>query len=417
MSSAVLHSVQQETAEKEKSLLVQTYDRLPVLFERGEGVYLYDSEGKRYLDFLSGIGVNALGHAHPEIRRAIEEQAGKLLHTSNLFYHHYQSRVAEKLIAMSGLDRAFFCNSGTEAWETALKLARAYGKHIAPKGSKPKAKFLVMDNSFHGRTYGALSTTGQKKYRDPYTPLLPGVTFVKFNKVEDLKKKFNDSVVAIGLETVQGEGGVVPVSPEFLAAARELTSNSGALLILDEIQCGCGRTGRYFAYQNYGVTPDIVTVAKPLAGGLPLGGILTTNKVAEAFHPGMHGTTFGGGPLACATADKFLEILARPGMLEHIVELGSYFRDRLSGLKKKHKIIKEVRGLGLMNAANLKSADVAKTVMKKMLEHGVIINRTHDTVLRFLPPYIIEREHVDEVISTLDEVLQANNSPVRREQP
>ncbi len=418
MSSAVLHSVQQETAEKEKSLLVQTYDRLPVLLERGEGVYLYDSEGKRYLDFLSGIGVNALGHVHPEIRQVIEEQAGKLLHTSNLFYHHYQSRVAEKLTAMSGLDRAFFCNSGTEAWETALKLARAYGKHIAPKGAKPKTKFLVMENSFHGRTYGALSTTGQKKYRDPYTPLLPGVTFVKFNKVEDLKKKFNDSVVAIGLETVQGEGGIVPVSREFLAAARELTANSGALLILDEIQCGCGRTGKYFAYQNYDVTPDIVTVAKPLAGGLPLGAILTTHKVAEAFHPGMHGTTFGGGPLACATADKFLEILSRPGTLEHIAELGEYFRERLGGLKKKYKIIREVRGMGLMNAANLKSADVAKAVMKQMLERGVIINRTHDTVLRFLPPYIIEREHIDEMISALDEVLRANSgkaAPVGRE--
>jgi acetylornithine aminotransferase/acetylornithine/N-succinyldiaminopimelate aminotransferase len=413
-----LHSVQQETAEKEKSLLVQTYDRFPVLLERGEGVYLYDSEGKRYLDFLSGIGVNALGHVHPEIRQVIEEQAGKLLHTSNLFYHHYQSRVAEKLTAMSGLDRAFFCNSGTEAWETALKLARAYGKHIAPKGAKPKTKFLVMENSFHGRTYGALSTTGQKKYRDPYTPLLPGVTFVKFDKVEDLKKKFNDSVVAIGLETVQGEGGIVPVSREFLAAARELTANSGALLILDEIQCGCGRTGKYFAYQNYDVTPDIVTVAKPLAGGLPLGAILTTNKVAEAFHPGMHGTTFGGGPLACATADKFLEILSRPGTLEHIAELGEYFRERLGWLKKKHKIIREVRGMGLMNAANLKSADVAKVVMKQMLERGVIINRTHDTVLRFLPPYIIEREHIDEMISALDEVLRANSgkaAPVGRE--
>ncbi len=419
MSLAVLHSLQQETAEKEKSFLVQTYDRFPVLLERGEGVYLYDSDGKRYLDFLSGIGVNALGHAHPEIRKTIEEQAGRLLHTSNLFYHCYQSRVAEKLTAISGLDRAFFCNSGTEAWETALKLARAYGKQIAPKGSKPKTKFLVMDNSFHGRTYGALSTTGQKKYREPYTPLLPGVTFVKFNKVEDLKKKFNDSVVAIGLETIQGEGGIVPVSQEFLSAARELTSNSGALLILDEIQCGCGRTGHYFAYQNYGVTPDIVTVAKPLAGGLPLGGILTTNKVAEAFHPGMHGTTFGGGPLACATADRFLEILSRAGMLEHIAELGTYFRERLGEMKKKHKIIKEVRGLGLMVGANLKSVDVAKAVVKQMLERGVIINRTHDTVLRFLPPYIIEREHVDELISTLDEVLQANSgkaAPVRREQ-
>ena len=409
-------SLQQEIAERESSVLLPTYERFPVLFERGEGVYLYDAEGKRYLDFLSGIGVNALGHSHPEIRKTIVEQSGKLIHISNLFFHQYQASLAEKLTSISGLDRAFFCNSGTEAWEGALKLARAYAQHVAPAGTKPKTKFLVMENSFHGRTYGSLSTTGQKKYRAPFAPLVPGVTFVKFNNVADLKKKFNDSVCAIGLETVQGEGGVSPVSVEFLAAARELTSQSGALLILDEIQCGLGRTGKYFAYQNYGVTPDIVTVAKPLAAGLPLGAILATNQVASAFHPGMHGTTFGGGPLACATAETFLSILTSGGMLQHVAELGVYFQQKLSELKKKHKVIKEVRGLGLMVAAELKSADVAKAAVKQMLESGIIINRTHDKVLRFLPPYIIEREHIDEVITVLDEVLQANGpkaAPVR----
>jgi acetylornithine aminotransferase/acetylornithine/N-succinyldiaminopimelate aminotransferase len=419
VSTAALQSFQQEIAERETSVLLPTYERFPVLFERGEGVYLYDGDGKRYLDFLSGIGVNALGHAHPAIVKTIEEQAGKLVHISNLFFHQYQASLAEKLTKISGLDRAFFCNSGTEAWEGALKLARANGQHVAPKGTKPKTKFLVMENSFHGRTYGALSTTGQKKYRAPFAPLVPGVVFVKFNNVADLKKKFNDSVVAIGLETVQGEGGIQPVSPEFLATARELTSNSGALLILDEIQCGLGRTGKYFAYQHYGVTPDIVTVAKPLAAGLPLGAILTTNNVAAAFHPGMHGTTFGGGPLACAAAETFVSILTSGGMLEHVAELGTYFRDRLTELKLKHKVIKEVRGLGLMVAAELKSADVAKAVMKQMLERGIIINRTHDKVLRFLPPYIIEREHIDQVIAALDEVLQANSktaAPVRRKQ-
>jgi acetylornithine/N-succinyldiaminopimelate aminotransferase len=419
VSTAALQSLQQEIAEREASVLLPTYERFPVLFERGEGVYLYDGAGKRYVDFLSGIGVNALGHAHPAVVKTIEEQAGKLVHISNLFFHQYQASLAEKLTKISGLDRAFFCNSGTEAWEGALKLARAYGQHIAPKGTKPKTKFLVMENSFHGRTYGALSTTGQKKYRAPFAPLVPGVTFVKFNNVADLKKKFNDSVVAIGLETVQGEGGVQPVSAEFLAAARELTSNSGALLILDEIQCGLGRTGKYFAYQHYGVTPDIVTVAKPLAAGLPLGAILTTNGVAAAFHPGMHGTTFGGGPLACATAETFVSILTGSGMLRHVAELGAYFQEKLTELKSKHKVIKEIRGLGLMVAAELKSADVAKAVMKQMLERGIIINRTHDKVLRFLPPYIIEREHIDEVVAALDEVLQANSkttAPVRRKQ-
>jgi acetylornithine aminotransferase/acetylornithine/N-succinyldiaminopimelate aminotransferase len=418
VSTAALLSLQQEIAGRESSVLLPTYERFPVLFQRGEGVYLYDADGKRYLDFLSGIGVNALGHAHPAVVKTIAEQAGKLVHISNLFFHQYQASLAEKLTKISGLDRAFFCNSGTEAWEGALKLARAYGQHVAPKGSKPKTKFLVMENSFHGRTYGSLSTTGQKKYRAPFAPLVPGVTFVKFNNVADLKKKFNDAVVAIGFETVQGEGGVQPVSAEFLAAARELCSANGALLILDEIQCGLGRTGKYFAYQHYGVTPDIVTVAKPLAAGLPLGAILTSNKVAAAFHPGMHGTTFGGGPLACATAETFISILTNGGILERVAELGEYFQERLNELKSKNKVIKEVRGLGLMVAAELKSADVAKAVMKQMLERGIIINRTHDKVLRFLPPYIIEREHIDEVIAALDEVLQASKTatPVRRKQ-
>jgi acetylornithine/N-succinyldiaminopimelate aminotransferase len=414
VSTAALQPLQQEIAEREGSVLLPTYERFPVLFERGEGVHLYDGEGRRYLDFLSGIGVNALGYGHPAVVKTIEEQAGKLIHVSNLFFHRYQASLAEKLTKISGLDRAFFCNSGTEAWEGALKLARAYGQHMAPKGTKPKTKFLVMENSFHGRTYGSLSTTGQKKYRAPFAPLVPGVVFVKFNNVADLKKKFSNSVCAIGLETVQGEGGVQPVAPEFLATARELTSETGALLILDEIQCGLGRTGKYFAYQHYGVTPDVVTIAKPLAAGLPLGAILTTNNVAAAFHPGMHGTTFGGGPLACATAETFISMLTSGGMLQHIAELGHYFQEKLTELKSKHKVIKEVRGVGLMVAAELKSADVAKAAMKQMLDRGIIINRTHDKVLRFLPPYIIEREHIDEVVSALDEALQANSKRQRR---
>jgi len=409
-------SVLTSVKEKESALLIQTYERFSVLFERGEGVYLYDADGKGYLDFLSGIGVNALGHAHPEVVKTIAEQSAKLLHISNLFYHPYQAELAESLTRISGLDRAFFCNSGTEAWEGALKLARAYARHKNPRVKKPKSKFLVMENSFHGRTYGSLSTTGQKKYRAPFAPLLPGVTFVKFNNVADLKKKFDDTVCAIGLETVQGEGGIQPVSEEFLRTARELTAANDALLILDEIQCGLGRTGKYFAYQYFGIRPDVVTVAKPLAAGLPLGAILATNEVANAFHPGMHGTTFGGGPLACAVANTFIGQLTSDGMLGHVEELGSYFLARLVELKVKHKVIKEVRGLGLMLAAELKSADVAKSVMKAMLEKGIIINRTADKVLRFLPPYIIQREHVDEVITALDEILKANSAarPVRR---
>jgi acetylornithine aminotransferase/acetylornithine/N-succinyldiaminopimelate aminotransferase len=370
-------------------------------------VYLYDSDGRKYLDLLSGIGVNALGYGHPAIESALVAQARKLVHVSNLFFHDYQAQLAALLTDIAGLDRAFFCNSGTEAWEAAMKLARAYARLTAKKNCKPKTKFLVMENSFHGRTFGSLSTTGTKKYRAPFGPLVPGVTFVKFNNVADLKRKFDSSVCAIGLETVQGEGGIQPVSQQFIDAARALTKKSGALLIIDEIQSGLGRTGKYFAYQHYGVQPDIITVAKPLAAGLPLGAVLTTNAVAQAFHPGMHGTTFGGGPLACAVAVAFVNELKRDSMLANIAATGDYFQTQLANLQTKHACIKRVRGLGLMFAAELNSADLAKAIVKQMLERGFIINRTHETVLRFLPPYIITRSQIDEAIGALDACLTA----------
>jgi acetylornithine/N-succinyldiaminopimelate aminotransferase len=288
-----------------------------------------------------------------------------------------------------------------------MELARAYARLTAKKNAKPKTKFLVLENSFHGRTFGSLSTTGTKKYRAPFGPLVPGVTFVKFNDVADLKRKFDSSVCAIGLEAVQGEGGIQPVSQKFLATARSLTKKTGALLIIDEIQSGLGRTGKYFAYQHYGVHPDIVTVAKPLAAGLPLGAVLTTNSVAQTFHPGMHGTTFGGGPLACAVAIAFVNELKRDDMLAHITSIGNYFQTQLGVVKTKHACIKQVRGLGLMLAAELSSADLAKNVVKQMLEQGFIINRTHNSVLRFLPPYIIAQSHVDEAIAALDDCLSS----------
>jgi len=391
--------------EAEKNLLLPTYDRQKVLFTRGKGVYLWDSKGKRYLDFLSGIGVNALGHAHPAILKVIKDQAGKLIHTSNLFYHPYQSELAKRLTKMSGMDRAFFCNSGTEAWEGALKLARAYAKANNSNGHKAKWRLLALENSFHGRTFGALSTTGQAKYRDPFMPLVPGVDFVAFNDVEDLKRQFDGSVCAVCIETIQGEGGINLVSQEFLQTARELTEKSDALLLLDEIQCGLGRTGKYFAYQNYGIQPDIVTVAKPLAAGLPLGALLTTNRVATAMLPGLHGTTFGGGPLACAVA---IEVLKQMDKLKgQVSKVGGYFLAELQGLQAKHSSVKSVRGIGMMLAIELESADLAKAVLASLLANGILINRTHDTVLRFLPPYIIEKKHVDEVIRALDRALSA----------
>ena len=390
----------------EAKLLLPTYERQPILFVRGRGVYLWDSQAKRYLDFLSGIGVNALGHSHPAVQAAIKRQAGRLIHVSNLFFHEYQAELARLLSEISGLDRAFFCNSGTEAWEGALKLARAFAQMNNRNGSKAKWRILAMENSFHGRTFGALATTGQPKYRAPFVPLMPGVSFVKFNDLDDLQRKCDYSVCAVCIETIQGEGGIRPVHAEFLELASRLTKQSGALLMLDEIQCGLGRTGRHFAYQHYGVLPDVVTVAKPLACGLPLGAILTTERVASCMHPGLHGTTFGGGPLACAVAIEFLR--AENKLLKHVRTLGEYFHAALEALDRKHKSIQDVRGAGLMQAVELDSPELAKAIAKQLLEEGIIINRTHETVLRFLPPYVIQKKHVDRVVKALDAALRKN---------
>ena len=390
-------------ARAEQELLLPTYDRQRVLFTHGRGVYLWDADGKKYLDFLSGLGVNALGHAHPAIQKVLKRQAGRMIHVSNLFFHEYQAALAKRLTKISGLDKVFFCNSGTEAWEGALKLARALARVENSNGHKAKWRILALDNSFHGRTFGSLATTGQAKYRHPFAPLLPGVTFVGFNDVEDLKRQFDGSVCAVCMETIQGEGGIYPVSAGFLRTARELTQRTGALLIIDEIQSGLGRTGKYFAYQHYGITPDIVTVAKPLAAGLPLGAILTTNRVASGMHPGLHGTTFGGGPLACAVAIEFLQTV--DGLKGHINEIAKYFRQRLEELQAKHSSLREVRGMGLMLGIEIDSADTAKAVLQQLLDGGILINRTHETVLRFLPPYIIQKKHVDQVIRALDVAL------------
>lgn len=394
----------------EQKLLLPTYDRHKVMLVRGRGVHVWDSNCKRYLDFLSGIGVNALGHQHPAIQKVLKQQAGRLIHVSNLFFHEYQAELANRLTRISGLERVFFCNSGTEAWEGALKLARAYARVQNNNGHAPKWRILALENSFHGRTFGSLATTGQAKYREPFSPLLPGVDFVAFNDRDDLNRKFDDTVCGICMETVQGEGGIRPLKPEFLQLARTLSEQTGALLILDEIQCGLGRTGKYFAFQHYDIEPDIVTVAKPLAAGLPLGALLASNRVAAAFHPGMHGTTFGGGPLACAVAIQFLRELRR--LLPNIRSLGDYFCKRLQGLQQRHRCVREVRGSGLMLGVELDSADLAKTAVSRLMERGILINRTHETVLRFLPPYIIERKHIDQVIAELDRAL-SSGTPVQ----
>ncbi|HKE32920.1 MAG TPA: aspartate aminotransferase family protein [Candidatus Angelobacter sp.] len=402
----------EQVSKLESKLLLSTYERYPVMLRRGRGVYVYDDKGRRYLDFLSGIGVNALGYAHPAITKTIANQSKLLIHTSNLFYHEYQAKLAAALTRISGMDRAFFTNSGTEAWEGALKLARAYARENSTNGSEPKWRILALEHAFHGRTFGSLATTHKEKYRAPFAPVLPGVQFVKFNDVADLERNFDDTVCAIGFEFVQGEGGIRPVSKEFAEAAHRLAQKHSALLIADEIQSGLGRTGRWFAYQHYGIQPDLVTIAKPIAGGLPLGALLATEKVSQCIHPGMHGTTFGGGPLACAVALQLLNILERQKLLQHIQKTGDYLLEQLKTLQHEHEGIQEVRGLGLMVGMEFDSVEAAKTVVKQMLERGVILNRTDETVVRFLPPYLISKQHVDAVIQHLKKVLEKNAVPV-----
>ena len=389
----------------EARLLLPTYERNAVLFVGGDGVYLIDEYGNRYLDLLSGIGVNALGYGHPAIERAIAEQSRKLLHISNLYYHPGQAALAARLTERTGMDRAFFSNSGTEAWEAALKLARLYAGVRRSEGAHIGTKFLALDHSFHGRTMGSVATTEKEKYRAPFMPVMPGVDFVPFNDVDALHAQFSEEVCAICIEAVQGEGGIRPVSQEFMAAARALASSTGALLIVDEIQAGLGRTGKWCAYQHYGIQPDITTLAKPLAGGLPLGAMLCTEEVARAMQPGLHGTTFGGGPLACAVACAVIDSIEQEHILEHVAEVGAYFRAQLDRFAARHTIVREARGLGLMLALELHSADVAKSVASAMMERRILINRTSETVLRFLPPYLLERSHVNMAIAALEDIL------------
>jgi acetylornithine/N-succinyldiaminopimelate aminotransferase len=389
----------------EAKLLLPTYERNPILFVDGAGMYLTDDHGDRYLDLLSGIGVNALGYGHPAVTETIVAQSKKLVHISNLYFHEGQAELALRLTERSGMDRAFFCNSGTEAWEAAMKLARAYSALRRSEGHAAGTKFLALENSFHGRTMGSVSTTHKDKYREPFQPLVPGVEFVRFNDVEHLRASFSNEVCAILIEPVQGEGGIRPVSQEFFAAARELTQSTGALLIADEIQSGLGRTGKWFAYQHFGIQPDVTTLAKPIAGGLPLGAMLCSEEAARGIHPGLHGTTFGGGPLACAVAITVIDVIEREGLLANIQQTGAYFKHHLHDLAAKHESIVDVRGIGLMLAMEMNSADLAKQIVARMLKRRILINRTSETVLRFLPPYIMGREHVDLAVSALNDIL------------
>ena len=389
-----------QTISLEKEYLLQNYGRYPLVLRKGKGCYVFDTDGRRYLDLISGIGVNALGHAHPRIVKVIRDQAGVLIHTSNLYYNEFQGRLAKKLAEVSGLQRTFFCNSGTEAMECALKMIKAHGSKINPD----KYEIVSIENSFHGRTIGAISVTGQPKYRKDFEPLLPGVKFIPANDVAALEQVVSERTAGILLEGIQGEGGIYPMTPDFVRKARELCDRFDALLVDDEIQCGVGRTGSYFAYQLLDpvVMPDIMTAAKPLACGIPLGVVVTNERAAQSIAPGMHGSTFGGGALACRVALEFFDILE--GLLPSIHQVGGYFRMRLDELARKHSFIKEIRSTGLMIGVEL-TVPGKQLVLDAMAE-GMLINCTHDVVLRFLPPYILTEKDVDRAIKILAKIFQ-----------
>ena len=389
----------------EQKYLLQNYARYPLVLHRGKGCYVYDLEGKRYLDLISGIGVNSLGHAHPRITKVIREQAALLLHTSNLYYHEYQGKLAERLAKVSGLARSFFCNSGTEAMEGALKMIRAHGNSVAAG----KHEIVSLEGSFHGRTLGALSITGQPKYRRDFEPLLTGTRFVARNDIEALETAVNQNTAGIVLEFIQGEGGIYPLSEGFVRRARELADNHNAFLVFDEIQCGVGRPGTYFAYQRLdpAVMPDIMIAAKPMACGIPLGVITANEKAAATIKPGMHGSTYGGGPLACRVALEFFDILEE--LLPSINAVGRYFRTKLTELMERFSFIKEIRGEGLMIGVELTFP--GKQLVLDGIERGLLFNCTHDTVLRFLPPYILTEQDVDRAIKTLTKIFKGAKPP------
>lgn len=389
----------EELAALEREYLLQTYARYPLAVHRGKGCYVYDLAGNRYLDLISGIGVNSLGHAHPRITKVIRQQAGLLLHTSNLYYHEYQGRLAERLARSSGLKRSFFCNSGAESMEGALKMIRAHGHAISPS----KYEIVSLDNSFHGRTFGALSVTGQPKYRADFEPLLPGAKFVERNNIAALEAAVSENTAGIVLEFIQGEGGILPVSEAFARKSRELADRHNALLLFDEIQCGVGRPGTYFAYQLLDpvLLPDIVIAAKPMACGIPLGVIIANEKAAAAIRPGMHGSTYGGGPLACRVALEFFDILDE--LLPQIGTVGGYFRMRLTELMQHYSFIKDVRGQGLM--IGVETEFPCKQFVDQGMAEGILFNVTHENVIRFLPPYILTEPDVDRAIAALSKIF------------
>ena len=394
---------QEKIINRDNKNYLPVFNRYKIVLDKGEGVYLYDVAGKKYIDFLAGIAVNVLGHNYKPLIDAISTQAAKVIHVSNLYYTEPQANAAAKLVKLSGLDRVFFANSGAEANEGAIKIARKFAKKFSPD----KVQIITAWDSFHGRTLATLTATGQPHYQEGLEPLPQGFDYVHFNDIDELEEKISDKTCAVMLETIQGEGGVYPPKGDYLKKVRQLCDKHNALLILDEIQAGIGRSGKFFAYEKYGVKPDIVTLAKGLAGGVPIGAFICTEEVAKAFKPGDHGTTFGGNPLACAAANVVLDTVPQEKFLSNVEEVGKYFKQKLIELQEKFpEQIVDVRGEGLILGAELgKSKKTGVEIVNACMERGAIINCTVGKVLRFIPPLVITKSDVDEVVKILEEVL------------
>lgn len=389
-----------EYIEQADLSLMRTYNRYKILLEKGEGIYLYDAEEKQYLDFASGIGVFALGYGNKEYNNGLKTQIDKLIHTSNLFYNEPIVRASNKLIKASGMDRVFFTNSGTEAVEGAIKLAR---KYAYLKDKNKEHEIISMNHSFHGRSLGALSVTGNIKYQEAFKPLIPGVKFADFNDLESVKAQVTDNTCAIILEPIQGEGGIYPATKEFLVGVKKLCIEKDILLIFDEIQCGMGRIGEMFAWQHYGVKPDIMTSAKALGGGVPVGAFGASGEVAAAMVPGDHGTTYGGNPLVGAAVAKMFELFETNHVLDNVKEIGEYLEEKLDKIVKKYDFVKERRGLGLMQGLEL-TIPVSDIILKA-LDNGLIILSAGPNIIRFLPPLVITKSDVDEMIQRLEKSM------------
>ena len=390
-----------EVIALEKQVILQTYTRPAFVLERGNGVHLFDTEGNRYLDFVSGIAVNAFGYGDYDILETLKSQASRLIHCSNLYFTEPQVELARLLVAHSFADKAFFCNSGTEAIEGVIKFARRWGHE---RFDQPKTRIITMTGSFHGRTYGALSATGQPKFQRGFEPMVPGFATAPFNDLEAVRETVTEDTCAILVEPLQGESGVNPADQAFLEGLRSLCDERKMLLIFDEIQFGLARSGALFAYQHFGVEPDLMTLAKPLAGGLPVGAVLLRDEVAQHLVPGDHGTTFGGGPLVCSVACKVFEKMMDPKLLEQIKERGAYLHAALNRLKSRRPQIKEVRGFGLI--AGVVTEYEPKVLVEAFRKRNVLVCTSGKDAVRFLPPLIIEKQHVDEVVDVFDEILE-----------